>query len=85
MNRRSFGVLDSEVFGLGLGSLLVGLPLLGGLVIEGIIGVGLGEEALDGEQDGLHLERGRPVLLEDVEADASEVVWLNGELPMLGW
>lgn len=50
MNRRSFGVFDSELFGLGFGSLLVGLPLLGGLVIERVIGVGLSKQALDGKQ-----------------------------------
>jgi hypothetical protein len=67
----SFGVEFGEFAGLGFGVLLVALPLGGGLVIEGVVGVGLGEETLDGEQDRLHLEGGGPVLLEDVEADPS--------------
>lgn len=71
---KSFGILDGEFPGHGFSGLLVGLPLVSSFVIEGIVGVGLSQQALDGEQDGLHLESGRPVLLEDVEADPAQVV-----------
>ena len=37
-------------------------------------GVGRREERLDGEEDGADLEGGRPLVLENVEADAPKLV-----------
>lgn len=71
---KSFGIFQGEFSGHGFSSLLVGLPLVSSFVIEGIVGVGLSQQALDGQQDGLHLEGRRPVLLQDVEADPAQVV-----------
>lgn len=42
---------------------------LGGLVVEGIVGVGLVEEVDEAVDDGIDVEDGLPVLPEDVEAD----------------
>jgi hypothetical protein len=50
MDSESFSELDSEVSGLGLGCLLVVLPVGGGFVIEGVVGVGLGQQTLDRQQ-----------------------------------
>jgi len=53
---------------------LVGLPLGGDVVVERVIGVGGLEEELDGETDLVDLERGRPLVLEDIEADTAETI-----------
>ena len=68
-----------------LSARLVLLPLVSCLVIEGVVGVGLSQQALDRQQDRLHLQSRRPVCLEDIEADAAEVVCMGDALPMLGW
>ena len=53
---------------------LVSLPVLRGLVVEGVVGVGGREEDLDAEEDGADLEGGGPLCLEDVQADAPQRV-----------
>lgn len=49
----------------------VALVELGDLGDEGVIGVGIGEEGGDGEEDLGDGECGRPLVLEDVEADGA--------------
>ena len=53
---------------------LVSLPVLRGLIVEGVVGVGRREEDLDAEEDGADLQRGRPLRLEHVQADAPQRV-----------
>jgi len=55
-------------------SVLVLLPALGDIVGKWIVGVRCAEECLDGEEDGADLEGGRPVALENIQADATESV-----------
>ena len=42
--------------------------VLGGLLVEGVGGVGLEEEELQADDDGVEVEHGLPVLAQDVEA-----------------
>lgn len=49
----------------------VGLQKLSDVGDEGIVGVGVGEEGADAEQDLGDGEGGTPLVLEDVEADAA--------------
>lgn len=51
----SRGVLLGPLFGCGQRGVLVGLPLLGDVVGERVVGVGRGEQSLDGEQDSADL------------------------------
>lgn len=68
------GVALRPLLGLGDGGLLVLLPRLRNVVGERVVGVRRREERLDREQDRADLERGRPLVLENVEADAAELV-----------
>jgi hypothetical protein len=56
------------------GALLVGLPVLGNIVGEGIVGVGGAEQGLNAQQNRANLKRGAPLVLENVEADPAEPV-----------
>lgn len=53
---------------------LVLLPVFGNVVCQRIVGVGGTEEGLYREQDGTDLERGRPLVLQNIKADSSELV-----------
>ena len=53
---------------------LTNLPLLGHSLVERIFWVGGTEQGLDTEQDCADLESRRPVILQDVQADATEPV-----------
>ena len=66
--------LAGPLLGLCNGSLLVLLPCLGDVVGERVVGVGRAEERLDREEDGADLQRWGPLVLENVEADAAELV-----------
>jgi hypothetical protein len=50
------------------------LPLLGHSLIKRIFWVGCAEESLDTEQNCADLESRRPVVLQNVQADATEPV-----------
>eukprot|EP01084_Bolivina_argentea_P143793 252456_1 len=56
------------------GILLVGLPVLRDVVGERVVGVGRRHEDLDAEEHLANLERGGPLVLDDIEADAAELV-----------
>lgn len=60
------GALDRTV--------LIVLPVICNGLIQGIVDVWCGHERLDREQDGLDLQGGAPLVLEDVEADAAEAI-----------
>lgn len=47
--------------------------------IQRRVGVGLTKQALDGEQDGLHVVDSAPVLFEDVQADVAGLVDIGVE------
>jgi hypothetical protein len=69
--------------------LFVALEDVGDLGDEGIVGVGIGQQRADREEHLGDGERGRPLVLEDVEADGAvavdvHVVHLGGEGD-LGW
>ena len=70
-SRSTHGVL----LGPGTRGLLVACPLvlveLCDLRDEGVVGVGVGEEGADGEEDLRYGQRRAPLLLEDVQADAA--------------
>jgi hypothetical protein len=44
------------------------------VVGERVVGVGRGQQRLDRKKDRADLQRGRPFVLENVEADAAELV-----------
>lgn len=47
------------------------VPQLGGLRVERRIVVRLAQQRLDGQQDGAHVVEGRPLLLQDVQANGA--------------
>ena len=68
----------------------VGLQKLSDIGDEGIVGIGIGEEGADAEQDLGDGEGGGPLVLEDVEADAAvgvdvAVVDAGGEVDLGGF
>lgn len=85
------GVLLGPELGLGDGRVLVLLPSLGDVIRERVVGVGRAEERLDGQQDRPDLQRGRPLVLQDVETDTAELVCTSVQSltlpnsPMFGW
>lgn len=46
-------------------------PELGSMCVQRAVNVGLSEQALDGEQDGPDIIQGRPLVLQDVQADVT--------------
>ena len=69
--RRSHGVLAGPLTG---GSLVLGAVALvdvGDVGDEGVVGVGIGQERGDGEQDLADGKGRAPLVLEDVQADAT--------------
>ena len=56
------------------GARLVLPPLAGDGLVQGVVRVGRGEEGLNREQDGADLEGGRPLVFQDVQADAAQAV-----------
>jgi hypothetical protein len=85
MTASSFRVFQGKFACTGLRHLLVGFPLRSRLVVQGIVGVGLCQQTLDGQQDGFHLQGGRPVLFQNVETNPAQVICIRANLPMLGW
>ena len=57
----------------------VGSPELGDLLVQWVVKVGSGQQRLDGEKHRADLEGGRPLVLEDVQADSSELVNIGME------
>lgn len=68
------GVAARPVLGVADGLGLVDLPQLGHVVGQGVVGVGGRQQRLDGQQHGADLQRGAPLVLEDVQADAAQPV-----------
>lgn len=68
--RSLVGVGHSPLSGLLDGTISVGLPEVGDLLVKGVVKVGGREEGLDREQHGSDLEGGAPLVLQDVEADS---------------
>ena len=52
----------------------LGGPESGGGRVEGTVVVGFAKETLDGEEDGGDVVHGRPLVLEDVEADVAVLI-----------
>ena len=61
----------SPFFGVGVVSRAVVLEEVGDLGDEGILGIAVGEERGDGEEDLAESESGRPGLIEDVKTDGA--------------
>jgi hypothetical protein len=82
-------VLLSKIPGLVEGGHLIGLPVLGGLVVQRVVGVGRGQQTLNRQKHRSYLQGRRPVLLQDVEADSAQVVDVGvidlGVEDNLGW
>ena len=68
------GVLKSPGFSLVLGSLEVLLVVISNRLVKRIFKVRVGHESLDREKYRSNLESRRPFILENVEADTSELV-----------
>ena len=67
-------VLKGPFFGGHVGLFEVVLPDLSDLLVEGVVHVGGSHKRLDREQHGSNLQSGRPLVLEDVEANAAKLV-----------
>jgi hypothetical protein len=68
------GVLQGPLLGLLDGSLLVLLPVVSDLLVQGVVQVWQRHQGLDGEQHGSNLQSWRPLVLQDVQADSAELV-----------
>lgn len=64
------GVLGSPFSGRAIVAGLVGLEQLGNVRHQGIVGVGIGEEGTNREQDFGNGQRGAPLIFQNVEANA---------------
>ena len=53
---------------------LVLFPKLRNVICQWVVWIGRGEQRLNGEQHGSNLQRGRPFVLQDVEADSTQFV-----------
>eukprot|EP00315_Gephyrocapsa_oceanica_P012014 CAMPEP_0185288548 /NCGR_PEP_ID=MMETSP1363-20130426/3459_1 /TAXON_ID=38817 /ORGANISM="Gephyrocapsa oceanica, Strain RCC1303" /LENGTH=111 /DNA_ID=CAMNT_0027884427 /DNA_START=356 /DNA_END=691 /DNA_ORIENTATION=+ len=53
---------------------LIPLPHLGNLVVQRVVRVRGRQQRLDREQHGSDLQRGAPLVFEDVQADAADLV-----------
>ena len=87
--RSVVGELQGPFLGCLDGCLLISLPCIGDLLIQGIVQVGQRHQGLDGEEHRSDLESWWPLVLEDVEANSAEfvdvwVVDLSSEED-LGW
>lgn len=67
-------VQPGPLAGGGHGAALVFPPLAGDGFVQGVVRVGRREQRLDRQQHGANLERGRPLVFEDVQADAAQAV-----------
>ena len=77
--RSVVGVLRRPLLGLIDGSLLVGSPVVGNGLVERVVAVGCRHQGLDREEHGLDLEGGRPLVLKNVQADATYIQTLSRE------
>lgn len=68
------GVLESPLLGLLDGTFLVLLPVVSDLLIQGVVQVWERHQGLDREENRPDLESGRPLVLQDVQADSAELV-----------
>ena len=89
LHSQSLGILLSPFTCSGLEFRSIALVELGDLWHERVIGVGVGEERGDGEQNFRDGECGRPLVLEDVQADGSVCVDVGmvdlGDEVAFGW
>lgn len=68
------GVLESPFFCSLNGGFLIGFPEISNFLVKWVVEVWHGHQGLDGEQDGSDLECWRPLGLEDIETDSSELI-----------
>lgn len=68
------GMLESPLLGLLDGTFLVLLPVVGDLLIQGVVQVGQRHQGLDREEHRSDLESGGPLVLQDVQADSTELI-----------
>ena len=64
-------ILLSPLFGLLDGAVFVVLPVISHRLVKRVVHVGGRHQGLDREQHGFDLEGGRPLVLQDVEADSA--------------
>ena len=69
-------ILSSPLFGLLDGTVLVTLPVISDSLIKWIIAIWCRHQGLDWEQHSLDLKSWGPLVLEDIEADTSELVYI---------
>ena len=67
-------ILESPLFGPCNSTFLVFLPEISNFLIKWIIEIWERHQSLDGEENGSDLECWRPLVLQDIEADSSELV-----------
>lgn len=74
-----FRILGSPFLGGCNSGLLILLPALGDICSERVIRVRSTEEGLDRQEDSSDLKSGRPVILEDIEANTTKLidVWVE--------
>jgi len=72
--RSVVGVLQGPLLGSVDGGCLIGLPGISDLLIQRIIQVWQGHQGLDRKQDRSDLQRRRPLVLEDIEANSAKLV-----------
>ena len=68
------GVLKRPLLGLLDGCLLISFPSIGNLLIQGIIQVWERHQGLNWQQHRSNLKRGRPLVLQDIQADSTKLV-----------
>ena len=66
--------MESPLLGPLDGTFLVLLPKVGDLLIQGVVEVGERHQGLDREENRSDLQSGRPLVLQDVQADSAELV-----------
>ena len=74
MHSLRISVLQGPIFGLSGGANRVGFKVFSDRLVKRIIKVGSGKQNLDRQQDRSDLEGGAPLVLQDVEADAAQLV-----------
>ena len=66
--------MESPLLGPLDGTFLVLLPKVGDLLIQGVVEVGERHQGLDREENRSDLQSGRPLVLQDVQADSAELI-----------
>lgn len=67
-------ILEGPLLGLGDGTILILFPVISNFLIKWIIQVWKRHQSLDGEENGSNLESWRPLVLQNIKANSTQLI-----------